>query len=78
MKERRGEYLLCGTYLDCAPAVFLTNPADYVAGDSELGGVVIADAFGMTEFREVCELVGDTVEAGRGEFEPQGVEIGRQ
>jgi hypothetical protein len=32
----------------------------------------------MTEFGEMCELVGDTVEARRGEFEPQGVEIGRQ
>jgi hypothetical protein len=78
MKERRGEYLLCGTYFDGTPAVFLTDPADHVAGDAELRGVVIADTFGMTEFGEMCELVGDTVEARRGEFEPQGVEIGRQ
>ena len=78
MKERRGEYLLGGTYFDGTPAVFLTDPADHVAGDSELRGVVVADTFRVTEFAEVRELVGDTVEARRGEFEPQGVEIGRQ
>ena len=39
MKERRGEYLLGGTDFDRAPAVFLADPTDHVAGDPELRGV---------------------------------------
>lgn len=77
MKERRGEYLLGGTYLDCAPAVFLTDPADHVAGNSKLGGVLVANTFGVTELGEMRELMGDAVKTRRGEFEPEGIEIGR-
>jgi hypothetical protein len=44
----------------------------------ELRDVVVADTFRVTEFAEVRELVGDTVEARGGEFEPQGVEVERQ
>ncbi len=78
MKERRGEYLLGRTYFDRAPAVFLTDPADHVAGDAKLRGIVIGNAFDMTEFGEMRELMGDTVETPRGEFEPKGVKIGCQ
>ncbi len=78
MKERRGEHFLGGTYFDCTPAVFLADPADHVAGNAELCGVVIANALGMTEFGEMRELMGDTVETRRGELEPKGVKIGCQ
>jgi hypothetical protein len=78
MKERSGEYLLGGTYFDCAPAVFLTDPADHVAGDVKLCGIVIGNTFEMTELGKMRELMGDTVETRRGEFEPKGVKIGCQ
>ena len=66
MKERRGEHFLGGTYFDCAPAVFLANPPDHVAGSAKLCGIFVGNALGMTEFGEMRELVGDAVETRRG------------
>ncbi len=78
MKERRRENFFGRTNFDRTPAVFLTDPANHVAGDAKLCGIVIGNALHMTEFGEMRELMGDTVETPRGELEPKGVEIGCQ